>query len=66
MNADILRNELLKVAGWLSRLAEQAETRAKDTRFPSLAEANAADAVNYRKTHDHIMAAIAKAEGRQP
>lgn len=65
MNAEILKAELLKVAGWLDRLAEQSETqaRANEGRFSSLADANKADAKNYRATRDHIMAAIAKAEG---
>ena len=45
-----LRAKLWKVVGWLDRLAMDAEERAQDRRFLSLAEANAADAKNYRAT----------------
>jgi hypothetical protein len=48
-----------KVAGWLERNATAAENRAKDTRFPSLAEANAFDARNYRSTAEDIRKALA-------
>lgn len=56
--------ELRRVAGWLDRLAAQAETQAKDLRFTSLAEACAADAKNYRKTRDIIMSLINKVDGK--
>lgn len=43
-----LRAKLRKVASWLDKLAHAAEKAAKDTRFSSLAEAQEADAKNYR------------------
>lgn len=59
--------KLKKVRDWLLRLKTQSEQQAKtNTRFPSLAEACAADADNYRKTAASIEATIAKAEGRAP
>lgn len=42
--------KLCKVIRWLEVLAADAEVRAKDKRFLSLAEANAADVKNYRAT----------------
>jgi hypothetical protein len=53
-----------RVVEWIERLAATAENRAKDTRFPTLAEANAFDAKNYRASIHGLKAAIAKAEGR--
>lgn len=43
---------------WLERLATAAENRAKDSRFPSLAEANAFDAKNYRAVAKDLKEAI--------
>lgn len=53
-----LRAKLGKVANWLDRLATAAERAAKDTRFASLAEAQAADAKNYRATIKDIMSVL--------
>lgn len=47
-----------KITRWLDRLAASAENQAKDTRFQSLAEANAADAKNYRNTIKAITPAL--------
>jgi hypothetical protein len=60
-----LLQKLQKVVAWLDRLATRAEKDAKDTRFVSLSEANAADAKNYRATIADISAAIAKATGSE-
>lgn len=48
-----------KVAGWLDAQATAAQGCAQDTRFPSLAEANAADARNYRAIAKDLRAALA-------
>lgn len=53
-----LRAKLGKVANWLDRLATAAERAAKDTRFASLSEAQAADAKNYRATIKDIMTVL--------
>lgn len=55
--------ELKKIVGWLDRLKAAAVARSYDTRFKTLADANAADARNYHKTIEHIAVVIAKAEG---
>lgn len=61
---EILRAELLKVAGWLDRLASMSDTQSKNNRdFPAFSDACERDAQNYRKTREHIMAAIKKADG---
>jgi hypothetical protein len=60
----LLIAKLEKVCAWLGRLAANAETAAKDTRFASLAEANAKDAKNYRLTITDLRQAIDLA--RQP
>ena len=52
-----------KIAAWLDRLAETAETAAKDVRFVTLADAQRADALNFRRTSADIKTVIAKAEG---
>ena len=52
-----------KIVAWLDRLADKSSELAKDTRFVTLAEANAADAKNYRKTADDIRIVIKKARG---
>lgn len=57
-----LYREAVRVVEWLERLAVQAEARSTDTRFLTLAEANAADAKNYRASAKGLIAAIAKAE----
>ena len=59
-----LYREAIQVVEWLDRLAARADENAKDTRFQSLADANAADAKNYRASAKGLRAAIAKAEGR--
>lgn len=56
--------KLKKLATWLYRLEGNAERLSKDTRFPALAAANAADARNYRSTRLDIQAVIDKAEGK--
>lgn len=61
--APTMYEEAVKVVAWLDRLVEHAESRAKDNRFPSLAEANAKDADNFRASARGLRAAIAKAEG---
>lgn len=53
-----LRGALQKVILWLERLAASSEQQAKDTRFVTLAEANAADAKNYRATADNLRQAL--------
>lgn len=55
--------EAKRVVEWLERLAAHCDERAKDSRFPALAAANAADAKNYRASAKGLKAAIAKAEG---
>jgi hypothetical protein len=45
-----LSDVIMRVIKWVEMLAEASETRAKDTRFITLSEANAADARNYRAT----------------
>ena len=51
-----------KVVAWLDRLASHAEANAaKNDRFPSLKEAEIADAKNYRASAKDIRAVIAKA-----
>lgn len=52
-----------KIMVWLDRLAVQHEKAAENKTFPTLAEANAADAANFRKTAAHIRDVIAKATG---
>src|SRR5690606_19057690 len=54
----------IKTAEWFERAAEASEDRAKDTRFPWLSAADAADAKNFRASAERIRAVIAKAEGR--
>ncbi len=49
-----------RIVKWLDRLAAAAEERAKDTRFITLSEANAADAKNYRATAADLRAALKK------
>ena len=56
--------EAVRVVAWLERLAANADKHAQDTRFMTLAEANKADAKNYRASIAGLKAAIAKAEGR--
>jgi len=56
-----LYTEAVRIVEWLERLAAGTETLAKDTRFITLAEANAADAKNYRASAKGLRAAIAKA-----
>ena len=53
--------KLEKVVAWLDRLADKSERDAKDTRFASLAQAHADDALNYRATADSIRPVILKA-----
>ena len=53
-----------RVTAWLERLAQCADQNATDTRFPSLAEAQTADAKNYRATARDGLKAIAKAKGQ--
>jgi hypothetical protein len=50
-----------RIIAWLDRLAAAAEERAKDKRFITLAEANEADARNYRATSADVQKAIKKA-----
>ena len=47
-----------RVIGWLEQIANDAAERSKDRRFPSLADANAADAKNYLATAGHIRKAV--------
>lgn len=61
---DLLLKKCQNVAAWLDRLSAHAAELATDTRFPALAAANKADALNYKATADDIRAAIAKAESR--
>jgi hypothetical protein len=56
--------EAKRVVEWLDRLAAAADERAKDRTFPSLADANAWDAKNYRASAKGLRAAIAKADAR--
>lgn len=59
-----LLEKCIKVSSWLNRLADAAEQLAKESeRFPSLADANRADAMNYRRTAEDIQLVIAKATG---
>lgn len=59
-----LYSEAVKVVEWLDRLANRADELAKDRRFPCLADANAADAKNYRASARGLKEAIAKAQGK--
>ena len=52
---------LKKILDWFHSQAAIADEAAKDSRFPSLAEAYAADARNYRAMVGDIKAALAKA-----
>ena len=45
---DAVYIEASRVVDWIEKLADAAEKRAKDRSFSSLADANAADAANYR------------------
>ena len=53
-----LAGALTKQADYMDRLAEQAETAAKDTRFITLSEAQKADAKNWRATAKAARAAL--------
>ena len=53
-----LRRALDRVTTWLDRLAIEAEKRARDTRFQTLADANAKDAKNYRATAADLRSAM--------
>lgn len=53
--------ELERITKWLERLSVVAERQAKDTRFQTLADANAADARNYRNTIKSIEPALTAA-----
>ena len=57
-----LYEEAVKMVEWLGTLADHSVEQSKITRFPGLAEANAKDAVNFRKSTEGLRAAIAKAE----
>jgi hypothetical protein len=61
-----LVRESKKVVAWLKALAGFAESRAKDKRFLSLSEANAADAKNYRATAKHLEASLLPYQNQQP
>jgi hypothetical protein len=56
--------EAVRVVEWLDRIADAADERARTCGYPSLAEANAADAKNYRASAKGLRAAISKAESR--
>ncbi len=57
-----LYREAVKVVEWLDRLAANSVRQSTDSRFPSLAEAMAKDALNYLKSAEGLREAIAKAE----
>jgi hypothetical protein len=59
-----LRGALQKVILWLERLAKQSDSQEQSNRgrFDSLADANAADAKNYRTTADSLRKALTPGE----
>lgn len=54
-----LREVITRVVKWVEMLADASEIRAKDTRFITLSEANAADARNYRATANDLKRELA-------
>jgi len=52
-----------RIADWLESLAVQSDKQAADKRFPSLADASAADAKNYRATAKSILVALKGVKG---
>ena len=57
-----LRTAIMRIIGWLERLATQADAQEKQNRgqFTSLADACAADAKNYRMTADNLRRTLAE------
>lgn len=56
--------KLEKILEWIERLAERSEEMAKTERFPTLKDAEVADAKNHRATAADIRKVLAKAQGQ--